>query len=225
MNDMKIFNHEIFGRIRVLYEDGKPLFCGKDVAEALGYNNQRDAIAKHCRYVAKRDVPHPQAKNKTIEMLFIPEGDVYRLITHSRLPSAQAFESWVFDEVLPQLRRTGSYGNNRYMPPEVKEQLERVSELRDTLREWHSVQAKAEDSHRFWKSYLADAKKQYGESCDFLRKVNEGTVKVQTALEDAIDTLEILGLGRFPPADGLLDDRMLMEMCDHMLQKNGKGVT
>ena len=109
MNNLQIFNNDRFGEIRTVEDGGKVLFCGSDVANALGYSNARDAISKHCRCVAKRDIPHPQSPDKTIEMSFITEGDIYRLITHSKLPTAQEFEHWVFDEVLPSIRRNGAY--------------------------------------------------------------------------------------------------------------------
>lgn len=108
-NELQIFTNEQFGDIRTVEENGKVLFCGNDIATALGYSNPRDALYKHCRCVAKRDVPHPQSPDKQIEMSFIPEGDVYRLIAHSKLPKAQEFESWVFDEVLPTIRKHGAY--------------------------------------------------------------------------------------------------------------------
>ena len=109
MTNMEIFNNAEFGRVRVIEEDGNYLFCAKDVAEALGYAVPRKAIYDHCRYVLKRNVPHPQSETKTVQMLFISEGDVYRLIVHSKLPSAERFERWVFDEVLPALRKNGFY--------------------------------------------------------------------------------------------------------------------
>ena len=71
------------------------LFCGTDVAAALGYSNPRDAIIRHCRYFVKRDAPHPQSPDRKICITFIPEGDLYRLIVHSKLPSAERFERWV----------------------------------------------------------------------------------------------------------------------------------
>ena len=108
MNQMEIFKNPEFGSIRVIEEDGKFLFSGLDVANALGYSNSRASISRHCRYVTKRDVPHPQNSGKTIQMTFIPEGDVYRLIVHSKLPSAERFERWVFDEVLPSIRQHGA---------------------------------------------------------------------------------------------------------------------
>ncbi len=109
MNQMEIFNNQEFGSIRVIEESGKYLFSGTDVAAALGYSNPRDAITRHCRYVVKRDVPHPQSTDRKISMTFIPEGDVYRLVVHSKLPSAERFERWVFDEVLPSIRKHGAY--------------------------------------------------------------------------------------------------------------------
>ena len=57
----------------------------------------------------KRDAPHPQSPDRKISMTFIPEGDLYRLIVHSKLPSAEQFEQWVFDEVLPTIRKHGAY--------------------------------------------------------------------------------------------------------------------
>ena len=107
---LQVFNHEQFGDVRIIEEDGKVLFCGKDVAKALGYTNPQKAIRDHCRYRTNRSVPHPQSLGKLLDIVFIPEGDVYRLITHSKLPAAERFEKWVFDEVLPTIRKTGGYG-------------------------------------------------------------------------------------------------------------------
>ena len=109
MNQMEIFKNPEFGSIRVIEENGKYLFSGTDVAAALGYSNPRDAIIRHCRYVVKRDAPHPQSPDRKISMTFIPEGDLYRLIVHSKLPSAERFEQWVFDDVLPTIRKHGAY--------------------------------------------------------------------------------------------------------------------
>lgn len=109
MNELQIFNNNQFGEIRTIGEGDKIFFCGADVAKALGYTNPSKALTDHCRCVTKRYIPHPQALDKEIEMSFIPEGDVYRLITHSKLPTAEKFESWVFDEVLPSIRKHGMY--------------------------------------------------------------------------------------------------------------------
>ncbi len=109
MNGLQIFSSEQFGAVRIAEEDGKVLFCGADIAAALGYTNPRKALSDHCRCVTKCYVPHPQSPDKQITMSFISEGDVYRLIASSKLPRAQEFEVWVFDTVLPEIRKTGGY--------------------------------------------------------------------------------------------------------------------
>ena len=106
MNELQFFNSEEFGEIRTAEIDGKPYFVGTDVAKALGYNNPRDAVSRHCKGVVKRDTP---TSSGIQSMSYINEGDLYRLIMKSKLPSAEKFESWVMDEVLPIIRKTGSY--------------------------------------------------------------------------------------------------------------------
>ena len=78
MDELRIFNNPEFGQVRTLEEDGAVLFCGADVARALGYSKPHNAIAAHCRGALKRGIPHPQSAAKTIEALFIPESDLYR---------------------------------------------------------------------------------------------------------------------------------------------------
>ena len=107
MTNMEIFNNAEFGRVRIIEENGSFLFCASDVAKALGYSNVHSALQRHCKGVVKRDTV---TSTRGIQALtYIPEGDVYRLIVHSKLPSAERFERWVFDEVLPSLRRNGIY--------------------------------------------------------------------------------------------------------------------
>lgn len=108
MQEIRLFDSEEFGSVRAMVDDdGAELFCAKDVAVALGYKNMNDAIKKHCKGVAKR---YPlETPGGTQEMRFITEPDVFRLIVRSKLPSAQRFEAWLFEEVLPALRRTGAY--------------------------------------------------------------------------------------------------------------------
>ena len=112
-NKIKIFENEEFGSMRTLKEEtGRVVFCGSDVAKALGYRNVSDALIRHCKGIVKHDT----LTNGGMQTLsFIPEGDVYRLVAHSRLPSAEKFESWIFDEVLPTIRRTGGYVANEDM--------------------------------------------------------------------------------------------------------------
>ena len=106
MNDLQIFNNAEFGEFSLLEENGKLFFPATLCAEVLGYSNPRDAILKHCKGVVKRDV---LTDGGTQDTNFIPEGDLYRLIARSKLPAAERFERWVFDEVLPSIRRAGRY--------------------------------------------------------------------------------------------------------------------
>lgn len=106
MNELQIFNSEEFGEIRTIEIDGKPYFVATDVATALGYVNPRKAVNDHCKGVTKRDTP---TSSGVQSMSYINEGDLYRLIMKSKLPSAEKFESWVMDEVLPTIRKTGGY--------------------------------------------------------------------------------------------------------------------
>ena len=106
MTNIEIFNSAEFGSVRIVQEGDRCLFCAFDVARALGYSRPNDAVSRHCRATVKRSSP---ISGKMQEINFIPEGDVYRLIVHSKLPSAERFERWVFDEVLPSLRKNGIY--------------------------------------------------------------------------------------------------------------------
>lgn len=114
MHEVTIFNNPAFGDVRTLEtEGGKVLFCGKDVAAALGYERTADAIRKHCKGVAEMETP---TEGGTQKMKFIPESDVYRLAFGSKLPTAEKFTDWVTEEVLPSIRKHGAY-----MTPDVLE--------------------------------------------------------------------------------------------------------
>ena len=106
MNDLQIFNSPEFGEVRTLEEDGAVLFCGADVARALGYSRPNEAVSKHCKGTLKRRTPTTSGIQ---EMLFIPESDLYRLVFSSKLPSAERFTDWVTQEVLPSVRKHGAY--------------------------------------------------------------------------------------------------------------------
>ena len=101
-----LFNSEEFGNVRTICEGDRILFCAKDVAEALGYSNPRKAVGDHCKGVTKRDT---LTEGGVQSLSYIPEGDVYRLIVGSKLPSAQRFETWLFDTVVPSIRKHGAY--------------------------------------------------------------------------------------------------------------------
>ena len=109
MNELQIFNSPEFGQVRTMIVNGKIWFVGKDVAEGLGYAIPHKAIRTHCKGCSKMEYPTNGGKQ---EMLFITEGDVYRLASKSELPSAERFETWIFDEVLPSIRKYGMYMTN-----------------------------------------------------------------------------------------------------------------
>lgn len=108
-NELEIFKNEEFGEIRTLLINDNPYFCANDVAKALGYAKPNNAILTHCRATLKRGIP---ISGKIQDVNFIPEGDIYRLIMKSKLPSAEKFESWVVEEVLPSIRKHGAYMTN-----------------------------------------------------------------------------------------------------------------
>ena len=108
MNQLQIFKNKQFGEIRTLEENGKILFCGSDAAKMLGYDQPHKAIKAHCKGGGINHTVIDSLGRKQ-RAKFITEGDLYRLITHSKLPSAERFERWVFDEVLPAIRKHGVY--------------------------------------------------------------------------------------------------------------------
>ena len=117
MNQLKVFNHDQFGKLEVLVINEKEYFPANDVARKLGYSNTHDAINRHCRNkgVVFHEVLTSGGKQ---QKKFIDEGNLYRLITNSKLPQSEQFESWVFDDVLPSIRKHGTY-----MTPETIEKV------------------------------------------------------------------------------------------------------
>lgn len=108
MNELKVFENQKFGELEILDKDGKVFFPATDVAKTLGYSNPHDAIKRHTKIagVVNHEVRHPSG---TKRKKFIDEGNLYRMITNSKLPQAEKFESWVFDEVLPDIRKHGMH--------------------------------------------------------------------------------------------------------------------
>ena len=118
MSNITPFMHPAFGQLRTHEEDGRILFCGRDAAAALGYENPAKAIRDHCRQDGgPKRYPIIDRLGRQQEATFLTEGDLYRLIAHSKLPAAVEFEAWVFDEVLPMIRQRGGY-----LTPEAAEE-------------------------------------------------------------------------------------------------------
>lgn len=140
MNKLQIFNSAEFGEIRTVTIDNEPWFVGKDVALALGYSNTRDALATHVSEEDKNTVVISDGKRGNPNQVVINESGLYALIFGSKLDSAKRFKHWVTSEVLPTIRKTGSYQK----PMTVAEQIrllalgnqdheERIEKLENTM--------------------------------------------------------------------------------------------
>lgn len=111
------FSHDgHFDSVRTVIIDGEIWFVASDVAKALGYKRAVEAIRQHCK--DKGTVKHrTPTTSGDQDMLLINEPNVYRLIVKSTLPAAEKFEAWLFEEVVPSIRKTGGYGIDRYATP------------------------------------------------------------------------------------------------------------
>lgn len=118
-NQLQIFNNKEFGQVRMVEINGRPYAVGIDIARVLEYANPSKAVIQHCKNIEKQMLETPSQSGNVVrtETNLIPEGDIYRLIVkaadQSKNPQikakAEKFEKWIFDEVIPELRRTGSY--------------------------------------------------------------------------------------------------------------------
>lgn len=109
MNNLQVFTNERLGKVRVMQVKGQPYFVGKDIAEALGYSNSRDALAKHVHEDDKITVAIRDGKKGNPNQVCINESGMYALIFGSELETAKEFKHWVTSEVLPSIRKTGGY--------------------------------------------------------------------------------------------------------------------
>lgn len=109
MNELQIFQNEEFGTIRTIEQDGEPWFVGKDVAAALGYSKERNAIGTHVDEEDKKDARIQGSLGGTQSMVVINESGLYSLVLSSKLPNAKKFKRWVTSEVLPSIRKNGGY--------------------------------------------------------------------------------------------------------------------
>ncbi len=183
MNNLKIFNNTEFGQVRMIEENGQIWFCGADVANALEYKNSRKAIADHCKEggVTKRATPTTSGIQS---ITFINEPNLYRLIIHSKLPSAERFEKWMFEEVLPAIRKTGKY---EMVPTNPLPKAQSVSEavnlgkfVRDLLKDQGASPYQMAD-------ILLDTMKQFGVSLSDKLLL---PVKLDKVREDELDMVE-----------------------------------
>nr|DAW40751.1 MAG TPA: repressor domain protein [Caudoviricetes sp.] len=156
MSEMMKFTNEQFGTVRTIEEDGKILFCAKDVAIALGYKDTTNAIKQHCRGVVKHHLIDSLGRSQ--ETNFIPEGDIYRLVIGSALPGAEKFEAWIFDEVLPSIRKTGGYisGQESLSPAELMAKALLVAQRTLDEREARLIALAAENQKLLPKATYCD---------------------------------------------------------------------
>lgn len=141
MNELQIFNNKEFGEIRTVDINGKPYFVGNDVAKALGYVETAKAVRTHCKGVSEMDIP---TSGGVQTMKVIPEGDVYRLIIRSQLPAAEKFERWVFDEVIPSIRKTGGYNLPQTYSEALRALADKAEEAERLMIENNEMKPKAE---------------------------------------------------------------------------------
>lgn len=183
MNNLKIFNNTEFGQVRMIEENGQIWFCGADVANALEYKNSRKAIADHCKEggVRKRATPTTSGIQS---ITFINEPNLYRLIIHSKLPSAERFKKWMFEEVLPAIRKTGKYEMVSTNPlPKAQSVSEAVNLgkfVRDLLKDQGASPYQMAD-------ILLDTMKQFGVSLSDKLLL---PVKLDKVREDELDMVE-----------------------------------
>lgn len=119
MNELRIFNNVDFGEIRTVEQDGNIWFIGKDIAMALGYADTDKAIRNHVDEEDKlthQNGGSGQARN----MIVINESGLYSLVLSSKLPKAKAFKRWITSEVIPSIRKTGSYSKEKAQPNPLK---------------------------------------------------------------------------------------------------------
>ena len=148
MSEIQIFKNEEFGDVRTLEIEGKPFFCGSDVAKALGYARPNDAISAHCRATVKWSTP---ISGKMQDVNYIPEGDLYRLIVSSKLPTAEKFEHWVFDEVLPSIRKHGLYATD-----ELLDNPDLIIQMATKLKEEREVRKALEIENKVQSQQIAE---------------------------------------------------------------------
>ena len=145
MNELKVFQNTEFGALGVLVIDGKEYFPATACAKVLGYKEPEKAIRTHCKGVSELDTPTPGGNQKK---RFIPEGDLYRLIVRSQLPAAERFERWVFDEVLPSIRKHGLFAVDELLDnPDIA--IAAFTQLKQERARRRALEVKVEEDKPF----------------------------------------------------------------------------
>ena len=197
MSDLQIFNFNS-NKVRIQTIEGREYFCAKDVCDTLGYVNGKDAISRHCKKDGVVKYALIDSLNREQKYSFINESNLYRLIIHSKLPEAEKFEEWVFNEVLPQIRKTGQYG--------VPQQLSRLEILQIALENEQKVIA-LENTVKEKEEYIAmveEAQASYVQAkqkAEAFSEENESLLEMAETLSTKLSvasTLRIAGLSITP---------------------------
>ena len=146
-NQIEVFKNEEFGQVRALEINGEPYFIGKEVAEVLGYANSKDAIQKHVDDEDKQIIQRSQFATLEIPnrgLTIINESGLYSLILGSKLPSAKKFKRWVTSEILPSIRKHGTYSIN-------EEKVDKLTEMETETKLNNSQTRKANSLMRMHK--------------------------------------------------------------------------
>lgn len=213
MNDLQIFENPEFGQVRTVELNGQPWLVGKDVAEALGYKNPRDAITRHVDAEDKGVVKHDTPSGEQ-EMLIINESGLYSLILSSKMPKAKVFKHWVTSEVLPALRKNGVYETVKAQ--QHIEQLEATNErLTAAIQAVSTAKAELAEVTAMRDNFIKDRddfkehfqkwKSMYGGACDRLRRAENLVQQAQDNLNSRIDQLKIVAFG-LPAFDQIMAD-------------------
>ena len=228
MNDLQIFSNLEFGQVRTVELDGQPWLVGKDVAEALGYKNTKDALERHVDDEDKRQndgVVIHDSIGREQHPVIINKSGLYSMILSSKMPKAKAFKRWVTSEVLPALRKNGVYetvkaqqhieqleATNERLTAAIqavstaKEQLAEVTDLRNDF-------IKHRDDY---KARFIQAKANYGKICDSLRQAEGLVQRAQAELDSRIDQLKIVAFG-LPAFDQIMADIFTTEKKERPL--------
>ena len=207
MNDLQIFSNPEFGQVRTVELNGQPWLVGKDVAEALGYKNTKDALERHIDDEDKRQndgVVIHDSIGREQHPVIINESGLYSLILSSKMPKAKAFKHWVTSEVLPAIRRDGVYQSVKAQ--QHIEQLEATNErLTAAIQAVSTAKAELAEVTAMRDNFIKDRddfkehfqkwKSLYGGACDRLRRAENLVQQAQDNLNSRIDQLKIVAFG------------------------------
>ena len=219
MNNLQIFESKDFGEIQIIEEEGKFEFDATGIAKILGYTNPHKAIIDHCKKdgLTKREVIDRLGRKQ--EKNFISEGNLYRLITHSKLPDAEKFEKWVFDEVLPNIRKTGMYiakPKKQYHKP-IDKAIKQHFNIAETF-----IQATGVKPELVYAVAINEAEKETGYSYDEYKKLLP-SAKHDVASYNPTQIGELLGNSKAKEINKRLEELGLQEKKNNVWRLTEQG--